>query len=213
MKPRRDQNTTPRWLEWAREIQALAQTGGHYAVNDYDRQRYHRLMEIATEIIGEQSNLPKEMLADIFQAQAGYATPKVDVRAAIFRESKLLLVKERMDGGWTMPGGWADVGDTPAESAEREAWEEAGFQVKVYRLIGVYDANRFNPMELMHAYKLLFLCEILGGEATPSSETSEVAFYAENEIPTPLSAQRTPARLIRDAFNALKDPNLTAVFD
>ena len=203
----------PRWLAWAREIQALAQTGDHYAANDYQRERYHRLMEIAAEIISEHTNLEITTLMKIFAAQGGYATPKVDVRAAAFRDGKLLLVRERSDSGWTMPGGWADVGDAPAESAEREAWEEAGFRVKARKLVGVYDANRFEPLEIMHAYKLVFLCKVIEGEATPSSETSEVAFFAEEELPAPLSEQRTHPRHIRDAFLALSDPDRLAVFD
>jgi len=203
----------PRWLAWAREIQALAQTGDHYAANDYQRERYHRLTEIAAEIISEHTDMQTTTLMEIFAAQGGYATPKVDVRAAAFRDGRLLLVRERSDGGWTMPGGWADVGDAPAESAEREAWEEAGFRVKARKLVGVYDANRFEPLELMHAYKLVFLCEVIEGEATPSSETSEVAFFAEGELPTPLSEQRTHSRHIRDAFLALSDPTRPAVFD
>ncbi len=206
-------NTLPRWLEWAREIQALAQTGDHYAANDYQRQRYHRLAEIAAEIVSEHTVLDSTSVMEIYQSQAGYATPKVDVRAAAFRGGKLLLVRERSDGGWTMPGGWADVGDTPSESAEREAWEEAGFHIKARKLVGVYDANRLSPMELMHAYKLVFLCEVISGEATPSVETSEVAFFAQNEIPLPLSEKRTPLRIIQDAFNALTDPSWAAAFD
>jgi ADP-ribose pyrophosphatase YjhB (NUDIX family) len=203
----------PRWLAWAREIQALAQTGDHYAANDYQRERYHRLTEIAAEIISEHTGLEIPVLMEVFAAQGGYATPKVDVRAAAFHDGKLLLVRERSDGGWTMPGGWADVGDAPAESAEREAWEEAGFRVKAHKLVGVYDANRFEPFKIMHAYKLVFLCEVLEGEATPSNETSEVAFFAEEELPALLSEQRTHPRHIRDAFLALSDPIRPAVFD
>jgi ADP-ribose pyrophosphatase YjhB (NUDIX family) len=203
----------PRWLAWAREIQALAQIGDHYAMNDFEHERYHRLTEIAAEIISEKTNLETAGLMDIFTTQRGYATPKVDVRAAAFRDDKLLLVRERSDGGWTMPGGWADVGDAPSASAEREAWEEAGFRVKAYKLVGVYDANRFTPLELNHAYKLVFLCEIINGEATPSNETSEVAFFAKDEIPVPLSANRTPARIIQDVFLAFSYPNRSTVFD
>jgi ADP-ribose pyrophosphatase YjhB (NUDIX family) len=203
----------PRWLEWAREIQSLAQSGNHFALNEFQRQRYHRLLEIAAEIVSEHTGLGADTLMNVFEAQSGYATPKVDVRAAVFRQDKLLMVKERSDGGWTMPGGWADVGDAPAAAAEREAWEEAGFRVKALKLVGVYDANRFAPLELMHAYKLVFLCDILDGEATPSNETSEVAFFAEADVPIPLSAKRTPPRIIRDAFSSLQDPAWPAVFD
>ncbi len=207
------QSSLPRWLAWGREIQALAQTGDHYAANDFQRERYHRLLEIAAEMISDYTGLETIPVMEIFAAQAGYATPKVDVRAAAYRNGKLLLVRERSDGGWTMPGGWADVGDAPSTSAEREAWEEAGFHVSARKLVGVYDANRFDPLELMHAYKLVFLCEIVDGEATTSNETSEVAFFSETEIPSLLSERRTSLRIIRDAFMALKDPNRPAVFD
>jgi hypothetical protein len=111
----------PRWLEWARQIQALSQTGYHYAENEYQRERYKRLTEIAAEIASESAGLEYTPLLDVFRAQIGYATPRVDVRAAVFQQGKLLLVRERQDNGWTMPGGWADVGDVPSEAAEREA--------------------------------------------------------------------------------------------
>ena len=140
----------PRWLDWAREIQALSQTGLHYAVNEFQRERYLRLMEIAAEIITEHTGLQTTPLAQEFSAQIGYATPRVDVRAAVFRDAKLLMVRERMDGGWTLPGGWADVGDVPSEAAEREVWEEAGFRVQARQIVGVYDANRTGPLELFN---------------------------------------------------------------
>jgi ADP-ribose pyrophosphatase YjhB (NUDIX family) len=204
---------TPRWLEWAREIQSLAQTGIHYAENDYQRERYHRLTEIAAEIVHEYSGTDFDMLMDAFRVQKGYATPKIDVRGAVFNGDKLLLVRERQDNGWTMPGGWADVGNVPSQAAEREVWEEAGFHVKVRKLIGVYDANRVGPLELFHAFKIIFLCDLIGGEARPSNETSEVAFFGKNDIPVPLSGERTKLRHIRDAFAAMEDPLVSTVFD
>ncbi len=155
-----------------------------------------RLTEIAAEIISEHTGLAFTPLAQIFQAQIGYATPRVDVRGAVFQDGKLLLVRERQDGGWTMPGGWADVGDVPSEAAEREVWEEAGFRVKARKLVGVYDANRLGPLELFHAFKLVFLCELIEGEARPSSETSEVAFFSQNELPGHPFRQRAPGRAI-----------------
>lgn len=207
------ENHLPRWLEWAREIQALSQTGYHYAENDYQRERNHRLTEIAAEIIAEHTHLDAGVLTNVYAEQIGYATPRVDVRAAVFKDGCLLLVRERADGGWTMPGGWADVGDTPSKAAEREVFEEAGFVVRACKLIGVYDNNRIDPLELFHAFKIVFLCELLGGEAQPSSETSDVAFFAEHEIPNLLSGERTKPRQIEDAFKAYRDPDLPAVFD
>ncbi len=204
---------TPRWLTWAREIQALAQTSYHFSENDFQRQRNQRLMEIAAEIISEHSSLEISTLMDAFCAQVGYATPHIDVRGAVFRDGKLLMVRESQDGGWTMPGGWADVGDVPSQSAEREVWEEAGFRVKARKVVGVYDANRTGPLEVFHAFKIVFLCDILSGEATPSNETTEVKFYGEDEIPPVLSGERTRPRHIVDAFKACKDPGCVTVFD
>jgi len=203
----------PHWLEWARELQALAQTGLHYAENEYQRDRYRRLTEIAAEIVAEHSGKPHPQILDIFNRQVGYATPRVDVRGAVFRNGELLLVREIQDGGWTMPGGWADVGDIPSQAAEREVWEEAGFQVKARKVIGVYDANRTGPLEIFHAFKIVFLCDILGGEPRPSSETSEVAFFSRHSIPGILSGERTKPHHILDAFNALDQPDIATVFD
>jgi ADP-ribose pyrophosphatase YjhB (NUDIX family) len=206
--------TSPeRWLEWAREIQALAQTGLHYAENDYQVQRYRRLVEIAAEIVSESSQASYQSIVRTFNMQNGYATPRVDVRGAMFQDGKLLMVKERLDGGWTMPGGWADVGDVPSEAAEREVWEEAGFRVKARKLIGVYDANRVGPLELFHAFKIVFLCECLGGTARTSTETSAVGFFGADEIPEHLSGERTLPRHIVDAFAVMNDPSRPAVFD
>ncbi len=201
------------FLEWMREIQALAQTECHYAQDDFQRERCHRLMDIIAEIVSNNTEIELPPLARAFKEQLGYATPKVDVRAAVFREQKILLVRERIDGGWTMPGGWADVGDTPSKAAEREVWEEAGFRVKARSLVGVYDANRVNPIELFHAFKIIFLCDILGGEARASAETSDVKFFAMDEIPASFSGERTTARHVRDAFAALNNPGIASVFD
>ena len=206
-------NALPDWLKWAREIQAIAQTGNHFAENEYQREGFHRLDEIAAEIIGSYSNLEESGLVEIFSRQIGYATPRVDVRGAVFKEGKLLLVRERMDGGWTMPGGWADVGDIPSQAAEREVLEEAGFQVHARKVIGVYDANRTGPLEVFHAFKIVFLCDLISGEARPSMETSEVAFFGPDDIPDLLSGERTKPRHIRDAFAAFREPDYPTNFD
>ena len=203
----------PRLLLWAREIQALAQTGYEFARDDYQKDRCRRLMEIAAEMVSENSGLEFISVATAFKDQLGYATPKVDVRAAVFDQGRLLLVREVEDGAWTMPGGWADVGDVPSKAAEREVREEAGFLVKARKVIGVYDANRIRPLQLFHAFKVVFLCDLVGGEARPSRETSEVGFFSRGEIPPELSGERTRARHIQDAFAALQDPSLPTVFD
>src|SRR3990172_857061 len=202
-----------RWLDWAREIQALAQTGSHYAENEYQKERYLRLIEIAAEIMSAYSSVDQERILKLYLSQQGYATPRVDVRGAVFRDDKLLMVRERQDGGWTLPGGWADVGNVPSQAAEREVLEEAGFRVKAKRVIGVYDANRSGPLELFHAFKVVFLCELLGGEPSPSQETSEVSFFGVDEIPQFLSGERTKPKHIADAFALLYNPQLPTAFD
>jgi len=203
----------PRWLIWAREIQALAQTGETYAENRWQSARYTRLMAIAAEITAAHAEVDEHSLLQVFQTEQGYATPKVDVRAASFRDGKLLLVREFSDNGWTLPGGWADVGNIPSAAAEREVLEESGYRVKAHRVIGVYDANRSQPIDFFHAYKIVFLCKIIGGRAKPSAETSEVAFFGQDEIPKNLSSARTPARILLDCFAAYADDSITTKFD
>ena len=203
----------PQWLKWAREIQALSQTGLTYSENDYQNQRYRRLMEIAAEIVEGHSDLPGEPVLQNFLVQPGYATPKVDVRGAVIRGDKILLVQERVDERWCMPGGWADVGDLPSKMVEREVWEESGFEVVARKVIGVYDANRTGvPIEFYHAYKLVFLCEIMGGQARPSNETLAVDFFRFDNLP-PLSAARTNERHLAEVFAHLRDQHRPTTFD
>ena len=203
----------PRWLEWAREIQSLAQTGITFSENDYEVQRLRRLMEIAAEIVEAHTGLPKEPLVDNFLAQPGYATPKIDVRGAAVRKSQILLVKERTDGRWCMPGGWADVGEYPSEGVAREVWEESGFEVVVRKVIGVYDTNRGGvPLSFYHAYKIVYLCEITGGEAGPSSETEAVGFFDFDNLPE-LSSFRTNEIHLEEVRAHLGDDKRPTAFD
>ena len=203
----------PQWLCWARELQAIAQTSLHYVENDYQRQRFQRILELAAEISEVYTRLPAAEWSATFNAQKGYATPKVDVRGVVFRDGKLLMVRERADGGWTLPGGWADVGDVPSKAAEREVWEEAGFRVRARRVIGVYDANRTGPLEFFHAFKIIFLCDLIDGIATPSDETSEVCFFGRDELPEQLSGERTRPRHLVQAFAMVDNPDLPTFFD
>ncbi|MCP4661796.1 MAG: NUDIX hydrolase [bacterium] len=206
-------NKPPRWLEWARTIQSLSQTGLAYADNDYNTFRYRRLMEVAAEILESHTGLPKQSTLENFLIQPGYATPKVDVRGAVMRDGKILLVQERMDERWCMPGGWADVGETPSEMVVREVWEESGFEVKARKVIGVYDANRSGiPLEFYHAYKVVFLCEIAGGEARPSDETMAVDFFRFDDLP-PLSKERTNERHLAEVVRHFEDRDRAAAFD
>jgi ADP-ribose pyrophosphatase YjhB (NUDIX family) len=203
----------PRWLGWAREIQALAQSGLAYSSNEYEQLRYQRLTEIAAQMVEAHTDLAGEEVLESLSMQPGYATPKVDVRGAAVREGRILLVQERSDGCWCMPGGWADVGDLPSEVVAREIWEESGYLAVPRKVIGVYDANRSGrPLEFYHAYKIVFLCEITGGEARASHETADVAFFAFDDLP-PLSQNRTNERHLEEVLAHLQDPERPAAFD
>jgi ADP-ribose pyrophosphatase YjhB (NUDIX family) len=202
----------PKWLDLAREIQALGQTGLTYTKNEFDTQRYRRLLEIAAEIVASHADLEKEPTLRGFSAQLGYATPKIDVRGAIVRNKRILLVQERMDGKWCMPGGWSDVGELPSAMVEREVWEESGFRVRAQKVIAVYDANRIIPMELYHAYKIIFLCAIIEGEPRPSNETLAVDFFDLQSLPM-LSSSRTNERMLHEVFAHVEDPGRVTAFD
>jgi ADP-ribose pyrophosphatase YjhB (NUDIX family) len=190
---------SPKWLAWAREIFSLSQAGITYSGNDYDIQRYKRLQEISAEILASQSELSMAAILQSFSIQCGYATPKIDVRGAVIRDGKILLVRERADEKWAMPGGWGDIGDAPAAMVAREVWEESGFRVNVDKLVGVYDANRFQPLEFYHVYKLIFMCSITSGQATPSLETLDVDFFELDNLP-PLSEIRTNKTILDEVF-------------
>lgn len=203
----------PQWLEIAREIQQLAQTGLAFASTEYEKTRYERLTEIVSEIVECNTQLEKESITKVLMNQPGYATPKIDVRAAVIKDNKILLVQESTDECWAMPGGWADVGDIPSEVAIRETKEESGFDVKPVKVIGIYDANRVGcKLEFFHAFKIIFLCELLGGEATPSDETLDVQFFALNNLP-PFSINRTNEKHIEEIKLHLKDPYRKTFFD
>ncbi len=213
MKSSTDKNDIFDWLKLAREIQALAQSGLTYIRNEYERERYQRLLEIAAEILANQTELSRQEAVENFQIQPGYATPKVDVRGAVIRDGKILLVQERADQRWSMPGGWADVGDLPSEMVVREVEEESGFIVKPQKIIGVFDANRDGrPMEFYHAYKIIFLCDIISGEPRPSYETLDVKFFPFDDMP-PLSEARTNERHLKEVIAHLQDPNRRTYFD
>jgi ADP-ribose pyrophosphatase YjhB (NUDIX family) len=203
----------PKWLKWAREIQQLSQTGSAFAVTDYEKNRYKRLTEITAEIVEYHTLLEKEAVAKVLMRQPGYATPKIDVRAAVIKNGMILLVQEISDEKWAMPGGWADVGDIPSEVAIRETKEESGYDVKPIKIIGVFDANRLGgQLELFHAFKIVFLCELLGGEAATSDETQEVGFFNFDDLP-PLSLNRTNDKHINEILIHLKDPQRSTAFD
>ena len=202
-----------KWLNIAREIQQLAQTGAAFAVTDYEKDRYKRLTEITAEIVEHHTILEKESVQKVLMEQPGYATPKIDVRAAVFKDGKILLVQETTDNCWAMPGGWADVGDVPSEVAIRECKEESGFDVKPIKVIGVFDANRVGGrLEFFHAFKIIFLCELIGGKAVPSDETLDVRFFDLNDLPA-LSLNRTNEKHLNEIKLHLINSERKTYFD
>lgn len=198
----------PNWLAWARELQSLAQYGLRYATDVYERKRYERIREIAAEIVSSNGNFDPSAVTELLEGEEGDPTPKVDVRGVVFQEDAILLVQEKSDNGrWTLPGGWADVGESPTEAVEREVLEESGFRVKANKLLSLYDRDRQgHPPGLFHIYKLFFLCEILGGGASDSIETEGAAFFREKEIPE-LSVARVTAKQIKNFFDHLRNPD------
>lgn len=190
----------------------MSQAGLTYSKNEFDIERYKRLQEITAEMIESQSEVSKESALESFSMQAGYITPKIDVRGAVIRENKILLIQEKADGKWAMPGGWADLGNAPASVAEREVWEESGYRVQAEKVIAVIDANRIEPMEFYHAFKIIFLCSLIGGEPQVSHETLAIGFFDLNDLP-PLSIYRTNEEMLQEVFEHVKDPSRKTYFD
>jgi ADP-ribose pyrophosphatase YjhB (NUDIX family) len=204
----------PIWIDWAKRLQALAQTGLTYADSPYDVERYEQVRHIAAEMAANRSDTALPQVLDLFSHDTGYTTPKVDVRGAIFHNDALLLVRERSDGRWTLPGGWADAGEAPSECVVREVFEESGFQVRVEKLLAVYDRSKHphEPPFPFHVYKLFFACEIFGGEATRSNETDEIGFFTRDVIP-PLSLTRVTPEQIDRMFEHHRHPEWFTDFD
>ena len=203
----------PDWLGWVKRLQAIAQDGLTYATDDYDLDRYERLRGVAAEVLAAYSTGELEEAHALLTLEVGPATPKVDVRAAVFRDGRILLVKELDDGGWSLPGGWADVGETPAESAVREVYEESGYRVLAVKLIAAYDRDRQgHPPIPYHVYKLVFLCEVLDETPSPAVDADEVGFFGERELPE-LSISRVTPTQIKLFFEHYRRPELPTEFD
>lgn len=203
----------PKWLEWAKQLQSIAQAGRTYSKDVYDLERFDMISNISVEIMEEYTNLDGKTIKEMFASETGYATPKVDIRAAVFRENKILMVREKKEGDWSLPGGWADIGFTPSEVAVKEVKEESGFDVIPKKLIAVFDKKCHpHPPSLYHVYKICIQCEIIGGQPEAGIETNAVEFFAENELPT-LSIARNTASQIELAFKHLYNPEEPVYFD
>lgn len=208
----------PSWFDWAQRLQAIAQIGLTYSKDPFDLERFAQVREIAAEIMAAgASDMTIDAIRGIFAEQAGYATPKVDVRGVVFHEDKVLLVREERDHRrWTLPGGWADEGEPPALATEREVWEEAGYRVKAAKLLALYDRNtQGHPPIAFSVYKVFFLCDLLDThqDLQPNVETQETGWFSEDALPDDLSIGRvTRAQLLR-FFMHHRQPDLPTDFD
>jgi ADP-ribose pyrophosphatase YjhB (NUDIX family) len=203
----------PDWLRWAQRLQAIAQTGLTYATDPYDRERYAEVREIALEMASARLSVPVDEVRVAFASTLGYPTPKVDVRAVVFRDGELLLVRERKSGRWTFPGGWADAGDTPSLAAERETLEESGYRVEAEKVLALLDKSRHeHPPSADYTYKVLVRCRLLGGEPVTSHEIDAVGFFPRDAVP-PLDLDRATPGQIELAFAHLADPSRPTDFD
>jgi ADP-ribose pyrophosphatase YjhB (NUDIX family) len=183
-------------LQITRKIQALAQTGLRFGTGTFDIQRYQELRELSVKLMEQITDAPIEKIRDLFTHETGFQTPKVDIRAVVLKDNQVLLVREKADGKWSLPGGYADVNESPAAMAEKEAWEETGLKVKHNRLLAVLDTNRhdFPPLEY-HFYKLVILCDYQSGELRGSDETHTAGFFAFDDLPH-LSEGRTSYQMM-----------------
>lgn len=201
-------------ITWARKIQSIAQIGLEYTADSYDRERYEELRGLAAEMMSEAADIPAEQWVGVFRNETGYATPKVDVRGAVFQDAKVLLTREASDGRWSLPGGWADVNDPPSKAVERELQEETGYNVRCTKLAAVLDRDLHfhEDQRPFHSYKLMFLCEIKGKAAVLCHDILEAAFFPVDDLP-PLSMHRTLPGHIELMYRHHLDPASPTEFD
>ena len=203
----------PKWLEWAKQLQSIAQAGLTYSKDVYDLERFELLRDMSAEMMAQHTNMDFNIIKELFANETGYATPKVDIRAVVFKNHKILMVRENSDGDWSLPGGWGDIGLTPSEVVVKEVKEESGFDVKAIKLLGVLDKKCHpHPPSPYHVYKIFIQCEIIGGDPKEGIETSAVEFFAENELPSLSNARNTESQ-IQLAFKHLHNPEEPVYFD
>jgi len=202
-----------KWLKWAQQIQALAQSGLAYSNNKYDIERFEQLRALSVEIMQEYTEAGAEKIKDLFCFETGYQTPKVDIRGAVIKDNQILLVKESIDGCWSMPGGWADIQYSVQENIIKEAREEAGIKVTPTKLVGIFDCTkkqkRPDPFAI---YKIIMLCHNGGGSFVTNIETEDAAYFDKDRLPD-LSVYRTTSEMIDFAFQAKEDPDYTPIID
>jgi ADP-ribose pyrophosphatase YjhB (NUDIX family) len=200
-------------LEVAKRIQSIAQAGLTYSLGGYDLERYQELRDISVKMVSHMTGKNIQKVREIFASEIGYQTPKVDVRSVVFRDGKILLVREKIDNCWSLPGGWADVGYSPYEVAVKETHEESGFEVEPVRLLAVLDKYKHpHPSDIFHVYKIFILCRLLGGGEKTSIETSEIGFFDRFNLPE-LSLPRVTESQISMLFDFHDNPGKAVVCD
>ena len=202
-----------KWLQWAIEIQSLAQSGLAYTNNVYDIERYERLRKISAEMIDEKSNIGLEKVEKLFCNEVGYQTPKIDTRAVIFKDDKILLTHEN-NGTWSLPGGWCDVLESIKSNTIKEVKEETGLDVETVKVIAIHDRNKHNkPIYAYGICKVFMLCKLIGGEFVKNIETTEIKYFSLDDIPNNLAQEKTNKEQIEMCFKAYKDENWQTQFD
>jgi ADP-ribose pyrophosphatase YjhB (NUDIX family) len=204
----------PKWLYWAKQLQSISQAGIEFTVNPYDRERYEKIRVLSIEILNEYTGIDTDKLVSLFANESGYQTPKVDVRAAIFNdENEILMIREKLDNKWALPGGWADIELSLSENILKESFEEAGAEISPKRIVAIFDRNKHTKDDFPYsAYKIFVECDFIRGEFTDNIETLEHGFYTFETLPE-LSEGRNTREQIEVCFNARKTERFEAVFD
>lgn len=202
-----------KWLSWATKMQSIAMAGLTYSKDKYDIERFEQLRDLSAEIVSEYTDVKFEKVKDLLKCETGYLTPKVDVRAAIIKDNKILLVKESLDGLWSLPGGWADVNLSVSENAIKEAKEEAGADIIPKRIIAILDRNKHNkPISMTSIYKIFVLCEYIDCNFESNTETEQCDFFSLDKLPA-LSTGRINEKQIKMCFDAYNNTNSDVIFD
>lgn len=201
-----------RWLDWAVELQSLAQAGLTYSKDAYDIERFERIREISAEMVAHKSEIPIDKVKNLFCNEAGYQTPKLDTRAAVFKDGKILLVREN-NGKWSLPGGWVDVNVSVGENAVKEVKEESGLDVRAERIIAVQDRNKHNlPVYAYGICKIFVLCSLIGGHFESNIETTGFDYFTLDDLP-PLAEEKNNAKQVKMCFEAHENDNWQIKFD
>ncbi|WP_428241125.1 NUDIX hydrolase [Gynuella sp.] len=194
------------WIEWVKQLQALSQAGKAYSKDPYDLERFDSIADISHQMFSLLSGAPVEQVQNLFMPETGYPTPKIDLRAGVIQDNKILLVREREDNCWTLPGGWADVSETPSQGVMREVLEESGYVVEQPRLVAIRDraVHPYEPVFPFHIYKLFFICQLVSGKPAINTEISEIGFFEADQLP-PLSRSRVLPEDIQMIFTHARE--------